>query len=82
MQLTTNPTLLFASIPKPDEHIEPDLHFELVDRSIDLENAYLGGGVLIQTLLLSSEPYLRFRFQDPSYIPDMAFVPPVQLGFP
>ena len=82
MPPTKNKTLLFVSIPRSGEQIQPKLHFELVERDLDLENTPLGGGVLIQTLLLSSEPYLRYRFRDSSSTLDVGFVPPVQLGFP
>ncbi|KAI0089020.1 hypothetical protein BDY19DRAFT_164213 [Irpex rosettiformis] len=82
MQPTKNPTLLFVSTPGPDEQIDPDIHFELVNKELDLKTACLGGGVLIKTLLLSSEPYLRYRFRNPSDKSDAGFIPPVQLGFP
>ncbi|KAI0701979.1 hypothetical protein BC835DRAFT_1411241 [Cytidiella melzeri] len=80
MHATKNSTLTYVSVPSSDEDIVPNVHFELVHKKLDLENTPLGGGVLIKTLVLSSDPYHRYRFgNSPEY---SLLVPPVQLGFP
>ena len=38
-------------------------------QTIDLDNEPLHGGILVKTLVLSIDPYLRRRMQDPN-VPD------------
>ncbi|KAI0342484.1 alcohol dehydrogenase [Trametopsis cervina] len=79
MALTRNPTLVYVSEPANGAPIDANAHFKVINRDIDLENIPLCGGVLVKTLVVSSDPYLRYRFRDPAI---QLFVPPVQLGFP
>lgn len=52
--LTTRSTL-------PGEH----LVYEADAQTIDLENVPLDGGVLVKTLYISVDPYMRGRMRDP-----------------
>lgn len=77
MPTVKNGSVVYAAHPEGD--IEPDVHLKYVESEIDLESVPLNGGVLLKTIALSSDPYLRYRMRDPS-IPH--FVPPFDLGQP
>ena len=78
MPTTPNPTLVFVKVPGASELLREDVHLTIQDRPIDLENAPLGAGrVLVKTLAVSSDPYMRYRFREKD-VP--MFCPPVQLG--
>jgi NADPH-dependent curcumin reductase CurA len=71
---TTNKTLIFKKIPTglpvPGEHLAVE------DRPIDLNEAPPSGGLVVQVLYASYDPYLRGKMRDPkikSYSP--AFEP-------
>ncbi|KAG8213901.1 hypothetical protein J3R82DRAFT_10646 [Butyriboletus roseoflavus] len=49
-------------------------------QTIDLENVPLRGGILLKTLILSIDPYMRGRMRDPT-ITD-SYIPAFQLGQP
>ena len=55
------------------------LVFEPDADTIDLENVPLNGGVLVKTLYLSVDPYLRGRMRDPK-IP--SYSSPLEVGKP
>lgn len=70
MPVVTNGRLLFnevpAGVPEPGKTTVYD-----ESQTIDLENVPLNGGVLLKTLVLSIDPYLRGRMRSPevkSYI--------------
>lgn len=74
------PTVRNASVKyvvEPEKDIIPDVHTKYVEGSIDLDNEPLNGGVLLKTLYVSSDPYIRYRLRDPSV---NTFCPPVLLG--
>ncbi|KAK0231950.1 hypothetical protein EDD85DRAFT_849396 [Armillaria nabsnona] len=48
-------------------------------QTIDLENVPLNGGILIKTLVLSVDPYLRGKMRDPSI---ESYSPPFHIGQP
>ena len=75
--MVKNGTVIYAA--QPTGLIVPDETVKYIEEEIDLENIPLNGGVLIKTLALSSDPYLRYRMRDPS-IP--MFCPPLILGKP
>lgn len=64
-------------VKQPEDHIVPGEHLKYVEEEIDLDNVPLNGGVLLQTLYLSADPYLIYRMRDPSI--DM-FCPPMLIG--
>ncbi|KAI0701977.1 NADP-dependent leukotriene B4 12-hydroxydehydrogenase [Cytidiella melzeri] len=74
-----NPSLVFVAQPKPHSLIEDGVHVKVEERDLDLDNAPLNGGVLLKTLILSSDPYLRYRFREPSV---ETFCPPILIGDP
>ncbi|OCH96220.1 NAD-P-binding protein [Obba rivulosa] len=47
--------------------------------TIDLENTPLNGGLLVKTLILSIDPYMRGRMRDPSIA---SYAPPFYVGQP
>ncbi|KAI0319232.1 alcohol dehydrogenase [Amylostereum chailletii] len=63
----------FAEIPTDAGLIAPGKHLKYDDsQTIDLDNVPLGGGFLIKTLVLSVDPYMRWRMREahiPSYSP-------------
>ncbi|GJE93492.1 NADP-dependent oxidoreductase [Phanerochaete sordida] len=66
-------------VAHPEKTIDPSVHTHYVEDSIDLDNVPLNGGVLLKTMYLSSDPYMRYRMRDPS---QPAFVPPIILNDP
>ena len=72
-----NGTVLYVA--EPDKHIDPAVHLKYVDNEIDLDNVPLNGGVLLKSLYLSSDPYVRYRMRDPKIA---QFCPPIMLGDP
>ena len=77
MQIVKNGSVIYAA--HPEGHINPEVHLKYVEDEINLQNVPLNGGVLLKTIALSSDPYLRYRMRDPS-IPHC--VPPFDLGKP
>jgi len=76
MTSVTNPTILFNAIPKDwpvvGEHLVCD-----TSTTIDLERIPLNGGVLLKTLLLSPDPYMRGRMRYPTV---KSYVSPFKVG--
>lgn len=74
-----NPTVIYAKIPTeypvPGEH----LIYEPSKETIDLDTVPLNGGVLVKTLALSIDPYMRGRMRDPK-IP--SYSPAMEVGKP
>ena len=77
MPSVTNGRLLY--IAHPTEFQVPGIHTEYVEEQIDLDNVPLNGGVLIKSLALSSDPYVRKRMKDSKSKRDIA---PLKLGHP
>ncbi|KAK0189999.1 hypothetical protein F5146DRAFT_647302 [Armillaria mellea] len=74
----TNGTLLFNEIPQG--YPEPGkTTVYTTAQTIDLENVPLNGGILIKTLVLSVDPYLRGKMRDPSI---ESYSPPFHIGQP
>ncbi|KAL6300893.1 NAD(P)-binding protein [Sparassis latifolia] len=63
MAPVTNGRLLFTEIPTGYPEPGKTTVYD-TSQTIDLENVPLDGGVLIKTLVLSSDPYLRGRMRD------------------
>lgn len=72
-----NSAVIYAT--HPTGQIVPGETVKYVEGEIDLESVPLNGGVLVKTLSLSSDPYMRYRMRDAS-IP--MFCPPLLLGKP
>ena len=77
MPTVRNGTAIYAA--HPEKNIDPAVHIKYVEREIDLDTVSLDGGVLLKTLYLSSDPYIRYRLRDPA---KDSFVPPVHIGDP
>ena len=77
MSIVRNKALIYTA--HPTGHVVPGVHTRLVDGKIDLDNEPLDGAVLVKALVISSDPYMRYRMRDPS-IP--MFCPPAPIGFP
>lgn len=74
--MVKNGTVIYAA--HPTDAIIPGVTLKYVEEDIDL-NAPLDGGVLIRTVALSSDPYMRYRMRDPK-VPN--FSPHLTLGAP
>ncbi|KJA24396.1 hypothetical protein HYPSUDRAFT_136347 [Hypholoma sublateritium FD-334 SS-4] len=75
----TNGRVLFAAIPSGYPVLGQDLVYDTT-QTIDLESVPLGGGVLIKTLDLSVDPYMRQRMRPaevPSYLPAFPLGEPI-----
>ncbi|KAI0035812.1 alcohol dehydrogenase [Vararia minispora EC-137] len=60
-----NARYIFTEVP--EEYPEPGRHFRYDDSQIvDLESVSLDGGILVKTLVLSLDPYMRGRMRPPS----------------
>ena len=79
MPLISNPTVVFDTVPGHHGLIQEDVHVKLVDRPIDLDNEPVNGGVLLKTIALSSDPYMRYRFREKD---EPMFCPPILLDDP
>lgn len=77
MPTVKNGTVIYAA--HPAKQIDADVHIKYIEGEIDLDNVPLNGGVLLKTLYLSSDPYMRYRMRDPSV---EMFCPPMHLGNP
>ncbi|TCD66317.1 hypothetical protein EIP91_001563 [Steccherinum ochraceum] len=77
MSVVTNGRLLY--IAHPTGFQVPGVHTKYVEEQIDLDNVALNGGVLVRTVALSSDPYVRIRMRDPK-IPST--FPPLIIGRP
>ena len=73
--MVKNGTIIYASQPK--HLIVPSETVKYVEQDIDLEKVPLNGGVLVKTLAVSADPYMRYRMRDTN-IP--MFCPPMTLG--
>ena len=70
-----NSVVVHAAIPTGK--IDPNVHFKYTEHEIDIDNVPLHGGVLLKTIALSSDPYMRYRMRDPSI---SMFCPPLNIG--
>ncbi|EKM57160.1 uncharacterized protein PHACADRAFT_208298 [Phanerochaete carnosa HHB-10118-sp] len=75
--MVKNGALIYVA--HPEKNIDPAVHTRYVEGEIDLDKIPLNGGVLLKTLYLSSDPYIRYRMREPHL---SSFVPPIQLGDP
>lgn len=75
--MVKNGALIYVA--HPQKGIDPAVHTRYVEGEIDLDNVPLNGGVLLKTLCLSSDPYIRYRMREP-HLP--AFAPAIHLGDP
>ncbi|TCD60768.1 hypothetical protein EIP91_009537 [Steccherinum ochraceum] len=64
MPVVTNGQLIYAA--HPSTFMEPGVHTHYVEDQLDTDTIPLNGGVLIKTLALSSDLYMRLRMQDSS----------------
>ena len=73
MPAVKNASLVYAA--HPEGNIEPEIHLKYVEGEIDLDSVPLNGGVLVKTLALSIDPYMRRRMVHPREIlPDESIV--------
>ncbi|KAI0701981.1 hypothetical protein BC835DRAFT_145666 [Cytidiella melzeri] len=79
MPLTKNPTLVYVEHPGHTGHIIEGVHVKVEHRPIDLETEPVNGGVLLKTIAVSSDPYMRYRFRDANVA---MFCPPILLNDP
>ncbi|TCD60757.1 hypothetical protein EIP91_009550 [Steccherinum ochraceum] len=77
MPVVTNGRLIYAA--HPSTFIEPGVHLQYVEEPIDTDTVPLNGGILIKTLTLSSDLYIRRRMRDASV---KMFFPPLTIGKP
>ncbi|TCD60756.1 hypothetical protein EIP91_009549 [Steccherinum ochraceum] len=75
MPIVTNGRLIYVA--HPSTLIEPGVHTQYVEEQIHTDTVPLDGGILLKTLALSSDLYMRKRMRDPSI--KMAF-PALTLG--
>ena len=80
MPTVRNGTLLYVQHPGAGQNDEPGVHTRYVEEEIDLDAVPLApGDILIKTIALSADPYLRYRMRDSS-VPH--FSPAFNLGMP
>ncbi|KAI0319686.1 alcohol dehydrogenase [Amylostereum chailletii] len=78
MAPVTNAKTIFAKVPTT--YIEPGVHIKYdTSDTIDIDNVPLNGGVLLKTLVLSLDPYMRGKMRDPS---KKSYTPSYDLGEP
>lgn len=77
MPVVTNGRVIYVEHPKA--YYEPGVHTKYVEEQLDTDTVPLNGGVLIKTLLISADPYMRYRMRDPS-VPH--FSPALVIGQP
>lgn len=79
MPSVTNARLLYAAHPTVTEYPKVGVHFKYVEEKIDLDKVAIPDSVLVKTLVLSSDPFIRLRMRDPK-------VPwtfgPLAIGYP
>ncbi|KAN0091111.1 hypothetical protein V8E55_004677 [Tylopilus felleus] len=78
MAPTRNARSIFNEIPA-DYPIPGRTVVYDASKTVDLENVPLHGGILLKTLVLSIDPYMRGRMRDPAI---KSYVPPFELGQP
>lgn len=77
MPSITNGRLIYTA--HPTGYPESGVHTQYVEEKIDLDNVPISGGVLIRTLAIGSDPFIRMRMRDPK-IP--LIFPPLVIGQP
>ena len=75
--MVRNGALIYVA--HPDTGIDPAVHTRYTESDIDLDSVPLNGGVLLRTLSLSSDPYIRWRMRKPHI---QSFVPPIHIADP
>ncbi|CAI2198475.1 5986_t:CDS:1, partial [Funneliformis geosporum] len=76
MSPVTNKGIIFKAIPEGLP--KSDVHFELVHRTIDIENLKLGeNDFILKNLYLSLDPYIRMTLREPHI---KSFMPPQIIG--
>ncbi|KAJ7243069.1 hypothetical protein C8J57DRAFT_1367145 [Mycena rebaudengoi] len=78
MPSVTNGRLLFNEVPK-DYPVPGQTTVYDTSESIDLENVPLNGGILVKTLVLSVDPYMRGKLRSPD---TKSYSPAYTLGQP
>ncbi|GJE93759.1 NADP-dependent oxidoreductase [Phanerochaete sordida] len=63
MPVVKNGTVYY--VQQPADLIVPGETVKYVEEEIDLDNVPLNGGVLLKTVALSSDPYMRYRMREP-----------------
>jgi len=79
MSPVQNKQVIFTQIPSGS--LIPGQSLEIKTSPLDLDTVRLNGGVLVKTLILSADPYLRGRMRDPkkrSYISAYEIGKPIQ----
>lgn len=80
MTIVTNGRLIYAAHPTGFQ--VPGVHTKYVEEQLDLDTVPLNGGILIKTLAVSSDPYIRLRMRDPADKSKAIIFPPVVIGLP
>ena len=62
MPVVKNGTVYY--VQQPADMIVPGETVKYVEEEIDLDNVPLNGGVLLKTVALSSDPYMRYRMRE------------------
>ncbi|CAG8606305.1 8112_t:CDS:2 [Funneliformis caledonium] len=76
MPAVSNNGIIFKAIPEGIP--QPDVHFELIHRTIDIENLKLGkNDFILRNLYLSLDPYIRTTLREPH---SESFLPPQRIG--
>ena len=77
--MVKNGTVIYVSQPK--HLIVPSENVKYTEQEIDLEKVPLNGGVLVKTLSVSADPFMRYRMRDtsipmfcPAMIPGQVYV--------
>ena len=79
MPVVRNATVYY--VKQPTDKILPGETVKYVEEKIDLDSVPLNGGILLKTLALSSDPYMRYRMRDLDNN-HAAFAPHLKLGKP
>lgn len=79
MSPVINERIIFTQPVQTGAFMQPGVNTTYVQERIDLDNIELNGGLLLQTVALSSDPYLRDRMRYPDVI---GFSPLMHLGHP
>lgn len=79
MPVVKNGTVYY--VQQPADMIVPGETVKYVEEEIDLDNVPLNGGVLLKTIAVSSDPYMRYRMRAPDS-ERTAFCPLLKLNKP